>query len=432
MVWREFQDFEKSEDDYMYSYIKNYELTSPGKTLLKEIKERIQSKKISSLQGRVVIQNAAWFYFEQVNNSWNWAEDELLVLINELPVLFSLIDVVTCRDSFIKSIFLIPTKNTEEVKSIFQSKNEKYSNFKWRCNNNDLELFCHIELSVEEGGYFEKLKFTGQDIFNEIVDRKIAVGYYQCSSDTPPILSEYPNIFSTFTSLGINKRIPSNKTGYREDMGSGFRSAWEANIARLLTYNNIEWSYETKSYRIEGKTKGSYYFPDFFLKNNILLEVKGFWDNDSRQKVMLFSEQYPDYRLMLIDSDIYFDLDNEYKAIIPNWENTPVNKPCFHIPVVGINQASRRLLIDALSIGDHLNLIRDPQNQYDKNAIIVANKLDQQVGFVSKDWACIIAPKMDLGCEYTTVIKSIEPNVIWLNVMRSNFDKTIIPGYLLT
>lgn len=75
------------------------------------------------------------------------------------------------------------------------------------------------------------------------------------------------------------------KGGYRNDLNQYFRSAWEANIARLLNYFNIVWEYEIKRFNFNQESSGVIsYQPDFYLPEyDIGVEVKGWMDDKSKK-----------------------------------------------------------------------------------------------------------------------------------------------------
>jgi hypothetical protein len=74
----------------------------------------------------------------------------------------------------------------------------------------------------------------------------------------------------------------------------GFRSGWEKKVSEWMTAQQWDWRYEEKSYVVSGHQ----YTPDFHVyQNGVLLkivEVKGHWWRDARQKLEQFMEQYPD------------------------------------------------------------------------------------------------------------------------------------------
>lgn len=114
------------------------------------------------------------------------------------------------------------------------------------------------------------------------------------------------------------------KGGVRPDLGQYFRSSWEANIARILDYENIEWKYEPKRFFFDEEINGiASYQPDFYLPQfNKWIEVKGWMDDKSKLRLKLFAEQYPEENknLILIDQDFYNALRLEF-FFLPYWED---------------------------------------------------------------------------------------------------------------
>ena len=114
------------------------------------------------------------------------------------------------------------------------------------------------------------------------------------------------------------------KGGKRLDLNCYFRSAWEANVARLLNFLNINWLYEYKRFDFYNEENGILsYQPDFYLPQyNKWIEVKGWMDDKSIKRLSLFNEYYPyEYKnLFLIDEAEYKKINTKYKNIIPCWE----------------------------------------------------------------------------------------------------------------
>lgn len=100
-----------------------------------------------------------------------------------------------------------------------------------------------------------------------------------------------------------------------------FRSMFEFNIAVLLEYKNISFSYEKPEdvmlyfkqekwdhrYEKFGLTKDdmninhSLYFPDFKINNsNIYLEVKGHFSSVDRTKMILVQKHNPDKKILMV------------------------------------------------------------------------------------------------------------------------------------
>ncbi len=63
--------------------------------------------------------------------------------------------------------------------------------------------------------------------------------------------------------------------------------------------------------------------------------------------------------------------------------------------VVGVTYNGRQAAIARLSIGEELLLKREPDNQFDHNAILVENLDSQQIGYLDRRLAATIAPFFD-------------------------------------
>lgn len=209
---------------------------------------------------------------------------------------------------------------------------------------------------------------------------------------------------------------------FRDDLNSFLRSTWEANVARILNYKDLEWEYEKEVIQTD---HGSYR-PDFWLSNQTIIEVKGFWDSESRKKVSWVKENISKQNLLLLDSDMYFDLQKTYGHRLENWEEGKVNPQKENISIVGITIAERKVHLVNIKEGDELFLLRDPLNNFDKNAIMVLDGKQNHIGFVSKDWSAIYSEKIDIGMQFKVIVKEKKLKVIYADIMRSNFEQTIL------
>lgn len=57
----------------------------------------------------------------------------------------------------------------------------------------------------------------------------------------------------------------------------------------------------------------------------------------------------------------------------------------------------------------------------------MTNKEGNHIGFIAKDWASVIAPKMDFGLKYKVIIKEKQPKVIQCNAKLINLEDIILP-----
>lgn len=76
--------------------------------------------------------------------------------------------------------------------------------------------------------------------------------------------------------------------------------------------------------------------------------------------------------------------------------------------VVGVTFAnedgsSRKETILGMTTASPVDLIREPDNKYDKNAIKVITG-DKQIGYIGKEYASIMAPLMDNEIQFTAVV----------------------------
>lgn len=81
------------------------------------------------------------------------------------------------------------------------------------------------------------------------------------------------------------------------------KSMWEIKMAEHLDLNKINWEYEKVTFPIVYFYKGCFkegtYTPDFFL-NDEILEIKGYWMDDSFIKFINFVTQYPHVKIRVL------------------------------------------------------------------------------------------------------------------------------------
>ena len=142
------------------------------------------------------------------------------------------------------------------------------------------------------------------------------------------------------------------RKGVREDIHPKycFRSATEANFARILEYHKCKWTFEERSFVFSGyKTKPFVYIMDFAVEKSKnkpdwlvpgFYEIKGYMTADSRTKLRRLKKNYPEEAAKTIvviynkykKKDIEFcekygfkhlfydELTKEYEGLIPTWE----------------------------------------------------------------------------------------------------------------
>lgn len=322
---------------------------------------------------------------------------ELHFILKNYPDLLDITDYFIDSTIIKKYIFVVSKSIETEFEEILKS--------------DDLEMTKQIIIFNEREfiAYFGYLKkhFLNEDPFSATVKKAeqagFSVGVYSYSGKNEKevgILNRKTTRFS-FNQSSKDER-PSSNGGYRKDMGSSFKSSWEANIARILKFLNIKWEYEY----FHIVTLNSVYVPDFYYSregDEIIIEVKGRWDNRSIEKVSYVLREEPDYTLFIVDADIYNFLEKRYN-FIEGWEDTGRITQDFIVPVVGVNISDRKKYINNLDNGEEVEIITEPKNPYDHFAIKVINKHGQELGYIKKEWAAIITWKINFGFKYDVFV----------------------------
>ncbi len=79
-----------------------------------------------------------------------------------------------------------------------------------------------------------------------------------------------------------------------------FRSRLELAIGKSLAERGVEFDYETMKVSYVVPQRDAKYTPDFILPNGIVVEAKGIFDAEDRQKLLLVREQHPDLDIRLV------------------------------------------------------------------------------------------------------------------------------------
>lgn len=102
-----------------------------------------------------------------------------------------------------------------------------------------------------------------------------------------------------------------------------FKSKWEANAARLLTFEKREWQYEVKTFWFLKIKRGvRSYTPDFYLPaEDLFIEVKGWWDAKSLTKMKRMKKYYSNVKIEVWDSDFFKALNRQgIPRLVNEWE----------------------------------------------------------------------------------------------------------------
>lgn len=257
--------------------------------------------------------------------------------------------------------------------------------------------------------------------------------YIVCARFPKCNFHEIINKSSTKSSTNINEHKIEFKKGKRDDIEEEVMSSWEANIIRLFNYLQIDYKYENDGFVLDKndcdyKYMSFMYVPDLILNDGTLIEIKGNLDYRSLQNMKRFKELYPDKNIVVIDRDIYYLLEKKYSTLVPNWENTANSLNCY-ITVVGITLTERKQYVDKLKDNEELYIVRELDNKFDTNAIKVLDKNHNHIGYISSDYACYYAPKIDKGIKYKIIIKKREEKVLKCSIIATNLDSYDVSQY---
>ena len=94
------------------------------------------------------------------------------------------------------------------------------------------------------------------------------------------------------------------------------------------------------------------------------------------------------------------------------------------------NGSSRQSVIKKCRVGEHLDLLHDRKNRYDKNAIKVCRTNGSQLGFLDSDLAGDIAEETKAGYFFTAYVSSLTGGTIrkpnrGCNILVVRFEESI-------
>ena len=85
----------------------------------------------------------------------------------------------------------------------------------------------------------------------------------------------------------------------------------------------------------------------------------------------------------------------------------------FYSKIAGVTFDNRQRYIPGLRAGQELEYRRDRYNPYDSNAVGLYDAYGNQIGFLSKEVASQVAPKMDAGKRYRITVSQVTGGGSW-------------------
>lgn len=156
--------------------------------------------------------------------------------------------------------------------------------------------------------------------------------------------------------------------GYRKDIGHSVRSTLEANYARYLVYNNIEYEFEPKPFVVVSDKGEENCWIDFYLpQTDEWVELKNYQDRNI-DKIELIIKQYPNIKLKILyaDSDEWQDIDEKYSKLLPLWETQAQNlrtRPDLYTDNIELQQITNQKNILPIEKSDLIRLSEEDRER---------------------------------------------------------------------
>ena len=99
----------------------------------------------------------------------------------------------------------------------------------------------------------------------------------------------------------------------------GFRSGLEESIAEDLTSKGVGFSFEELVIPYVKPEKPAKYTPDFVLENGIIIESKGRFLTEDRQKHLLVQKQHPELDIRFVFSNSKTKISKRSKTTYADW-----------------------------------------------------------------------------------------------------------------
>lgn len=96
---------------------------------------------------------------------------------------------------------------------------------------------------------------------------------------------------------------PINRSAAARARALGYRSGLESRNAKRLDEAGTDYDYEPFKLPFTQPAKPRTYTPDFVLPNGIIIDTKGRWTTEDRQKFKMIKEQNPDLDIRMVFSN---------------------------------------------------------------------------------------------------------------------------------
>jgi hypothetical protein len=99
----------------------------------------------------------------------------------------------------------------------------------------------------------------------------------------------------------------------------GFRSGLEEQVADFLAKQGVSFGFEDRVISYEKPAKQAKYTPDFNLPNGIIIETKGRFLTEDRQKHLLVKQQHPELDIRFVFSNSRTRISKQSKTTYAMW-----------------------------------------------------------------------------------------------------------------
>jgi len=113
----------------------------------------------------------------------------------------------------------------------------------------------------------------------------------------------------------FNKPVSPESVGLKY----GFRSGLEERIAENLTSKGVRFLFEELVIPYVKPMKPAKYTPDFQIPNGIIIESKGRFLTEDRQKHLLVQKQHPEYDIRFVFSNSKTKISKRSKTTYADW-----------------------------------------------------------------------------------------------------------------
>jgi hypothetical protein len=115
-----------------------------------------------------------------------------------------------------------------------------------------------------------------------------------------------------------NGRLSPHQRRFSHDPRS-YRSGLEEKLAQQLTKAGITFRFEEFKLAFTEPAKARTYTPDFALPNGIVIESKGLFTTEDRQKMRIIRETYPDLDIRFVFSNARQRISKTSKTTYAMW-----------------------------------------------------------------------------------------------------------------